>query len=128
MAMKRYSQGTTVDFVIVGSGAAGGVIARELSRAGLSVVVLEQGPWNKQKDFHHDEIHVMFQNGFSNDPKKQKQTFRKTEKDVAKENKGHIGYHMMVGGGSVCFTANYWRLHEIDFIERSKLGPIPGST
>ncbi len=33
-----------VDFVIVGSGAAGGVMAKELSVAGFSVVVLEQGP------------------------------------------------------------------------------------
>ena len=33
----------------------------------------------------------------------------------------------MVGGGSVHFTGNYWRFHEIDFTERSRLGPIPGS-
>ena len=26
------------------------------------------------------------------------------------------------------FTANFWRFHEIDFIERSKVGPIPGTT
>ena len=39
-----YRDSETVDFAIVGSGAAGGVMARELSRAGLSVVVLEQGP------------------------------------------------------------------------------------
>ena len=32
-----------VDFVIVGSGAAGGVMAKELSTAGHSVVLLEQG-------------------------------------------------------------------------------------
>src|SRR5207247_10256231 len=33
----------TVDFVIVGSGGAGGIIAELLSTAGFSVVVLEQG-------------------------------------------------------------------------------------
>jgi choline dehydrogenase-like flavoprotein len=33
----------------------------------------------------------------------------------------------MVGGGTVHFTANYWRFHEIDFVERSKLGPISGT-
>ena len=33
-----------VDFVVIGSGAAGGIIARELSRGGFDVVVLEQGP------------------------------------------------------------------------------------
>jgi choline dehydrogenase-like flavoprotein len=36
-----------VDFVIVGSGAAGGVMAKELSVAGFTVVVLEQGPYRR---------------------------------------------------------------------------------
>ena len=44
-----------MDFVIVGSGAAGGVMAKELSTAGHSVVLLEQGPHLKAADFHHDE-------------------------------------------------------------------------
>jgi len=43
--MRTYAPTDEVDFVIVGSGAAGGVMARELSRNGFSVVVLEQGPW-----------------------------------------------------------------------------------
>lgn len=33
----------------------------------------------------------------------------------------------MVGGGTVHFTANYWRFHEIDFIERSRWGSIDGT-
>ena len=41
MAAKTYRTDEEVDFVIVGSGAAGGVLARELSMAGFSVVVLE---------------------------------------------------------------------------------------
>ena len=33
-----------------------------------------------------------------------------------------------MGGGSVHFTANYWRFHESDFHERSQLGAVPGAT
>ena len=33
----------------------------------------------------------------------------------------------MVGGASLHYTANFWRFHEIDFIERSVLGAIAGT-
>ena len=52
----RYQPSDEVDFVIVGAGAAGGVMARELSRAGFRVVVIEQGPYLHESDFKHDEI------------------------------------------------------------------------
>lgn len=38
-----------------------------------------------------------------------------------------VQYGQCVGGGSVHFTANYWRFHEIDFIERSRFGLIEGT-
>ena len=38
------------------------------------------------------------------------------------------GYARLVGGGSVHFTANHWRLHPEDFRERSVLGEIPGAS
>ena len=50
----RYAPTDEVDFAIVGSGAAGGVMARELSRNGFRVVVLEQGPYLREADFKHD--------------------------------------------------------------------------
>ena len=56
MASKTYKPSETVDFVIVGSGASGGIIARELSRAGHSVVVMEQGPRMEPQEFEHDEL------------------------------------------------------------------------
>ena len=59
--MRTYKPTDEVDFVIVGSGAAGGVMARELSRNGYSVVVLEQGPWLNERDFNHDEFTFLTQ-------------------------------------------------------------------
>jgi choline dehydrogenase-like flavoprotein len=50
-----------VDFVIIGSGSAGGILAKELSTSGFDVVVLEQGPYRKASDFSHDELSVVFQ-------------------------------------------------------------------
>ena len=49
-----------VDFAIIGSGSAGGIIAKELSTAGFNVVVFEQGPYRKAQDFTHDEYSVLF--------------------------------------------------------------------
>ncbi|MGH7461461.1 MAG: NAD(P)-binding protein, partial [Longimicrobiales bacterium] len=62
IAGPRYRPSEAVDFVIIGSGAAGGVLARELSVAGLRVVVLEQGPFRQSGDFTHDELGVQFNN------------------------------------------------------------------
>ena len=122
----KFQTNSEVDFIVIGSGAAGGVIAKELAAGGFSVVVLEQGPYLKEKDFTHDELKYFFQSALTNDWKTQPNTFRKKPKDKA-EVRPTIIYGRQVGGGTVHFTANYWRFHEIDFIERSKLGPISGT-
>ncbi|PYX02991.1 MAG: hypothetical protein DMG85_20560 [Acidobacteria bacterium] len=54
--MTKFEDKTAVDFVIVGAGGAGGVVAKELSTAGFQVVVLEQGPYLHEGDFIHDEL------------------------------------------------------------------------
>ena len=122
----KYKTTDEVDFVIVGSGAAGGVLAKELSTNGFRVVVLEQGPYLTEKDFTHNEIEVLQKNQLTNHPELQPTTFRKTPQDKAKRHRAYV-YGRMVGGSSVHFTANYWRFHEIDFMERSKVGEVPGS-
>ncbi len=43
-----------VDFVIIGSGSAGGILAKELSTAGFDVVLFDHGPYRKASDFTHD--------------------------------------------------------------------------
>ncbi len=124
--MTRFSTKDAVDFLIVGAGAAGGVVAKKLAAAGFRVVVLEQGPYVREPDFRHDELKYVFHSAISNDFKRQPTTFRKTEKDEARK-QFTVLYGRCVGGGTVHFTANYWRFHEIDFVERSRLGPISGT-
>ena len=81
----KYRPDDEVDFVIVGSGAAGGVVAKELSTAGFRVVVLEQGPWRTERDFVHDEIKIFDQSALSNNWELSPNTFRKTTKDKAQK-------------------------------------------
>jgi len=121
----RFHPSRTVDFVVVGSGAAGGIIAKELATAGLTVVVLEQGPRVEPPQFEHDEIKTLFQSALQNNPAGF--TFRRSESEAAKPGQIQLLYHRLVGGGSVMFTANYWRFREIDFIEKSRLGAISGT-
>ncbi len=122
----QYKTIDEVDFVVVGSGAAGGVIAKELSTNGFRVVVLEQGPRLTESDFVHDEIKVFKENLLTNHPELQPNTFRRTANEKAKLQRA-IAYGRCVGGSSIHFTANYWRFHEVDFREHSRFGPIAGT-
>lgn len=126
MSTPNFRGSEAVDFLVIGAGAAGGVMAKELATAGFRVVVLEQGPYLRENDYSHDEIKYTFQPGLTNDPKIQPITFRQNEREPAKQMKA-IEYGRQVGGGSVHFTANYWRFHESDFHERSLYGPIAGT-
>ena len=48
-----------VDAVVVGTGAGGGVALRELARAGLDAVALEEGAWSTSPDFDQREDHML---------------------------------------------------------------------
>jgi choline dehydrogenase-like flavoprotein len=122
----RYRPDDEVDFVIVGSGAAGGVVAKELSTAGFRIVVLEQGPWRTEAAFTHDDIEIFGDKRLTNDWAVSPNTFRKSEKDKAKT-QPCVMYGRGVGGTSVHFSANYWRFKEIDFKEATVKGTIAGT-
>src|SRR5260370_28556335 len=76
--------------------------------------------------------HTRFKCDWSSDvcssdlPKLQPTTFRSTPNEKAKQQRALL-YGRCVGGTSVHFTANFWRFHEIDFIERAKNGPVAGT-
>lgn len=126
---RRFAQREPVDFVIIGSGSAGGILARELSVAGFDVVVLEQGPYRTTGEFDHDELAILFNDEYvggmrGGDP----QTFRPDENTVATVPDFPAAYYArMVGGSSVHFSANFWRLRPVDFREHSVFGDIAGA-
>jgi len=125
-----FKHDTPVDFIIVGSGSAGGILAKELSTAGFDVVVFEQGPYRKAADFSHDELAIIFEEELLNGGiPGNGQTFRNDpgKKAVTPQGRSPVRYAQTVGGSSVHFTANFWRFREIDFKEHSVLGPISGT-
>jgi choline dehydrogenase-like flavoprotein len=124
--MAQFSPKTQVDFVIIGSGAAGGVMAKELSSAGFHVVVLEQGPYLREKDFKYDEQDIRTTGPLVNDRQIQPNTFRKTENEKAVV-APTISYGRCVGGGTVHYTGTNWRMREVDFVERTRWGAISGT-
>ncbi len=125
----RFGPQDEVDFVVVGSGAAGGVIAKELSTAGFRVVVLEQGPRLESADFRHDEVGELFKLDLMGSLQDFPQTFRTAPGEETRLASGlpFLLYARVVGGSSVHYTANYWRFHPVDFKERSLLGPLGGT-
>jgi choline dehydrogenase-like flavoprotein len=54
--MRRFGENDEVDYVIVGVGAAGGVLLQRLARAGFRVLGIEAGPfWDSERDWVSDE-------------------------------------------------------------------------
>ncbi len=99
-----------VDVVIVGAGAAGGVLAKELAEAHMKVVVLDAGPFrDPQKDFASDELtgkNLGWQDTRIVDGKHPLTM-------------GHNNSGRGVGGGTVHFTGVFLRFHDVDFKART---------
>jgi choline dehydrogenase-like flavoprotein len=107
---KRKFGGEEADAVIVGLGAAGGVLLYELAKAGLDVVGIEAGPfWDPQSDFASDELHA--QTLAWND------TRLSTGQNALQFGANNSGRG--VGGGTVHFTGVFYRFHESDFRVRT---------
>ena len=129
--MRKFRPQEEVDFVIIGSGAAGGIMAKQLSVAGFSVVVLEQGGWGKyghEQDYTKDELlnrNPSPEDRLMSDPSRQRNTFRRNDREEAR--RGGHSYGCVVGGGTVTYGGSSWRHLPWEFNEASTVGTIAGT-
>ena len=104
--MKRHAIGEEVDYLIVGVGAAGGVLLQRLARAGFKVLGMEAGPfWDTERDWVSDEAgsHQLYWEDL-------RVTGGKNPLALGANNCGKG-----VGGGSVHWAAFTPRFHPSDF-------------
>ncbi len=124
-----------VDVVVVGSGAGGGIVAKELAEAGLSVVVFERGKKYSLADFNHDELNSQYSVPPAYGPSvhPNPRTFRFTDREPAQIVYPGVDEHYgktaaAVGGGTLAYGAAAWRFKREDFRMKSTYGAIPGTT
>src|SRR5215472_16782539 len=107
------------DVVIVGVGAAGGILAAELSKAGMKVIGLERGPRLATEDFTpHDELRFFQRQDLRPNVKRQPVTWRPNANARATP-LPVLNYGNQAGGGTVHYGSVSWRFHEDDFRARS---------
>ncbi|HHA19762.1 MAG TPA: GMC family oxidoreductase, partial [Methylophaga sp.] len=116
------------DVCIVGSGAGGGPVAYELSKAGYKVVVLEKGGWFDEQDFKKDEMlgrRDIFQSKF----KDERHVLEQPNNDGAwsSEKTDEFWGGNIVGGASNFMSGYFHRLKPEDFRLLSEFGPIEGA-
>ena len=108
------------DVVIVGVGAAGGILAAELGKAGMKVIGLERGPRLTTQDFNpHDELRYFQRQDLRPNIKRQPVTWRPNA-DARATPIPVQNYGNQAGGGTVHYGSVSWRMHEDDFRARSQ--------
>ena len=124
-----------VNAVIIGAGAGGGVVAKELAVAGMSVVLLERGKWYTAADCRKDDLfnqrtQVLGAKFGPDEERDPRVTVDEKGREVIvfPSDGGYSNNAACVGGGTFSYGAMAWRFHEKDFRMRSTYGQIAGST
>jgi choline dehydrogenase-like flavoprotein len=124
-----------VNAIVVGAGASGGIVAKELAAAGLSVVLFERGDWPVYDRHINDELisqrTQILAPAFGPDPDKNPRVY--IHSDGSKQITSPISgpYHHVaacVGSGTVSYGAMAWRYMPEDFKMKSTYGVVEGST
>src|ERR1700704_365709 len=111
-----------VDAIVIGSGAGGGIVAKELAAAGLSVIVFERGKKYTQAHFDHSELECQYSVPPAYGPSvyANPRTFRYSEDETAQlvhagidETYGKTA--AAVGGATLAYGAAAWRFKREDF-------------
>jgi len=118
-----------VDVAVIGLGAAGGVAVLPLARAGLKVAGIEAGTWMDPRAFKPDEIHNNARFLLTSVPKAQREvpTFRTSASARAVQAPNHPMMNA-IGGTSIHYWAQSWRLHPWDFKTRSEVAKRYGGS
>lgn len=124
-----------VNAIVVGAGAGGGVVAKELAVAGLSVVLFERGSWATYDDHDDDELisqrTTVLGNAFGPDDKRHRRVVVYGDgkpQIVLPSEGGYSNNAACVGSGTVSYGAMAWRFMEQDFKLKTIYGPVEGST
>lgn len=120
---------------MIGAGAGGGIVAKELAEAGFSVVILERGKWLTAYDCRKDDLRnqrtTVLGNGAGPDDERHPRVVVEldgTERIVRASEPGYHNNAACVGGGTLTYGAMAWRFMEQDFRMRSIYGCPEGST
>ncbi len=124
-----------VNAVVVGAGAGGGVVAKELACAGLSVALLERGKWYTAFDCRKDDLRnqrvSVLGCGFGPDDERYRRVIvdeTGREEIVKPSNWGYNNNAACVGSGTQSYGAMAWRYMEQDYRMRTTYGVVEGGT
>ncbi|MBI4873700.1 MAG: GMC family oxidoreductase [Acidobacteria bacterium] len=124
-----------VNAVIVGAGAAGGVVARQLASAGIGVVLFERGGWPSNAGCRKDDLRnqrtSVLGHPFGPDDERNPRVVVENNGQTRIVRPSEGGYQnnaACVGSGTVSYGAMAWRFMPQDFKMRSTYGAMPGST